>query len=114
MKLRQRKFADQIRDIIASSINKNDVVDSSLSSVMITRVKVTSDLQLASIYFRFYAGGNAEKTKKGFERNKSFFRKLLASELVTRRVPELRFFYDDAQDKVDLVESLLHKVDSEK
>jgi ribosome-binding factor A len=29
-------------------------------------------------------------------------------------VPDIRFFYDEAQDQVDLVESLLHKINKEK
>ena len=55
MKLRQRKVADQIRDIIANSLSRGEISDPRLNGVMITRVTVTSDLQLASVYFRFFS-----------------------------------------------------------
>lgn len=113
MKLRQKKFSDRVRDVLAEALSKGEIPDPALSSAVITRVKVTPDLQLATIYFRLYTDENHEEAEKAFKRNKGALRKLLASELIIRRVPELRFFYDDVQDKVDIVEGLLHKIRSE-
>ena len=113
MKLRQKKFSDRIRDIIAEALSKGEIPDSALSSVMITRVKVTPDLQLATIYFRLFMDGDSELVLRSLKLNKGPLRKLLAQELIVRRVPELRFFYDDVQDKVDAVEGLLHKIRSD-
>jgi len=114
MNLRQRKFGDQIRDILATHLSQGGVPDPDLSSVMITRVKVSPDLQIATIYFRFFSEGSTDKALAAFALHKGQLRKLLGSELISRRVPDIRFFYDEAQDQVDLVESLLHKIHKEK
>lgn len=113
MKLRQKKFSDRIRDILAEALSKGEIPDSELSGAMITRVKVTPDLQLASVYFRLFMDGDTDVVLEAFKRNKGLLRKLLAQELVVRRIPEIRFFYDDVQDKVDVVEGLLHKIREE-
>jgi len=114
MKLRQRKVADQIRDILATCLSRGELSDPRLTGVMITRVAVTSDLQLASVYFRYFANhGEAEKTVQGFQSGKNYLRRALAGKLIGRRVPELRFFYDEAQDKVDQIEGLLYEIDKE-
>lgn len=114
MNLRQRKFADQIRDILATTLSQGGIPDPDLSAVMITRVKVSPDLQIATVYFRFFAEGSEEKALEAFSIHKGQMRKLLGNELISRRVPDIRFFYDEAQDQVDLVESLLHKIKKEK
>ena len=113
MKLRQRKLSDRIRDILAQALSRAEIPDPDLSGAMITRVHVSPDLQIASVYFRLYTDGETEVAQEAFDRNKGLFRKMLASELIIRRVPELRFFYDDVQDKVDVVEDLLHKIREE-
>ncbi len=115
MRLRQKKVSDQIRDIIATCLSRGEISDPKLSGVMITRVVVTSDLQLANVYFRFFSEQvSAEIAIKGFKSGKPYFRRALAKQLLGRRVPELRFFYDDAQDKADQIEDLLYKIDLEK
>ena len=113
MRLRQKKLSDRVRDILAEALSKGEIPDPDLSGVMITRVHVSPDLQIATAYFRLYTDGNNELALEALQRNKGVFRKMLASELIIRRVPELKFFYDDVQDKVDLVEGLLHKIREE-
>lgn len=115
MRLRQKKVSDQIRDILANGLSRGEISDPRLAGVMITRVVVTSDLQLASIYFRFYSEENStEKALQGFNHSKPFLRRMIADQMIGRRVPELRFHYDEAQDHADRIESLLHKIDQEK
>jgi ribosome-binding factor A len=114
MRLRQKKVNDQIRDILATSLSRGEISDPRLSGVMITRVVVTSDLQLANIYFRFFSEQNSIETAlDGFNKSKSYVRKILADQMLGRRVPELRFHYDNAQDNADRIEGLLHKIDQE-
>jgi ribosome-binding factor A len=116
MGLRQDRLADQIRDVLAQCFQAGAMNDPRLTKVTITRVKVTSDLQLATIYFRLYADVDKELDKakkealKGLGSSKGYLRNKLASYLTVRRIPNLRFFYDDSQDKVEKIESLLRDI----
>ena len=115
MKLRQKRMADNIRDIVGQCFSSENLNDPRVKGVTITRVKVTADLQLASIYFRMYELDLDQDTAiKGLESCKGKLRKVLAEKLIVRRVPELRFFYDDAQDNALKIEQLLYKIKNEK
>ena len=112
MGLRREKLADQIRDILGQCFQAGAMNDPRLDGVTVTRVSITSDLQLASIYFRLYDITDEAKKQAlvGLESSKGFLRKKLATSLTIRRVPSLRFFYDDAQDKLDHIEQILRKI----
>ncbi len=110
MNLRQSRVADQIRDILASRFYGDQIDDPRLKNVCITRVKVTADLQLASVYYRTLDDKQIEFGSKGLESCKNRFRKLLAQELIARRVPSLRFFYDESVDDVNRVETILSQI----
>ena len=115
MRIRQKKVSDLIRDILALALSRGEISDPRLTGVMISRVVVTSDLQIANIYFRFYTqDGDIPIALEGFKQSKPYLRRALADQLLGRRVPELRFFYDEGQDNADRIESLLHKIDKEK
>lgn len=112
MGLRREKLADQIRDILGQCFQAGMMNDPRLEGLTLTRVKVTSDLQLATIYFRLYDITDETKAQAlvGLENSKGFLRKKLAASLTIRRVPSLRFFYDDAQDKLEHIEQILRKI----
>lgn len=114
MGLRQERLADEIRDILASCFLGGKMSDPRLESVTITAVKLSSDLQIATVYYRLYEGAEQEKTQQALVKAAGFFKKILAKSLDVRRVPELRFFFDESIEKSSRIEELLHKLDSEK
>lgn len=114
MGLRQERIADEIRDLIAGCFLGGQMGDPRLDSVTITAVKLTPDLQLATVYFRIYGEANPgkiERATKGLESAGGFFRKRLSEALDIRRTPNLRFFYDESIERGARIEKLLGDLD---
>lgn len=112
MSLRKDRLADQIRDILAACFFGGKMSDPRLEGVTITHVKLSADLQMASVYFRCYEQSQEQQSKVGLERSKGFLRRQLADSLSLRRVPELRFFYDESIEHGARIESLLKEIKS--
>ncbi len=110
MKKRQLRLADEIRDIIATCIMQ-ELSDPRIHQAVITHVKLSPDLQVASVYFRFYGDNYAkEDIQRGLESCRGFLRGTISKFLQLRRVPELRFFYDESVEEGARIEGLLAKI----
>jgi ribosome-binding factor A len=63
-------------------------------------------------------GGDDDKTRKNalaaLDRARNMLKRELASRVKTRIVPNLRFFYDEGQDRQTRVEALLHEIATER
>ena len=110
MGLRKDRMSDEIRDLIASCFTGGQMSDPRLENVTITAVKLTPDLQLAYVYYRPMVGADTERCQRGLESAAGFLRKMLADTLEVRRVPNLKFFYDESIEKGSRIEELLTKV----
>lgn len=110
---RKDRLGDEIRDIVAECLSGGKLSDPRLEFVTVTGVKLSADLQLASIYFRVLDAAKQKETKKGLESAAGVFRHRLAEELDIRRVPNLRFFYDNSVEKGSNVDYLLEKIRKE-
>lgn len=90
----------------------HDVRDVEAASATVTRVRVTSDLRLARVFFGLMEAGahEPEVVRKALMRVVPFLRRKLAAELELRFTPELEFFFDeelaDARRVDDLLRSL--------
>ncbi len=78
-----------------------------LPSVSVSDVEVTRDLDSASIYVTTLLGGDTEKAVASLNELAGEFRYALSQSMRLRRVPELRFRYDDSVDKGERIETLL-------
>ncbi len=112
MSLRTERMADEIRDILAANFQGGRMNDPRLEFVTITAVKISPDLQVATVYFRTYDGSAPERAQKGLESATSYLRKQLKV-LDIRRVPELRFIYDSTLESAERIEGILHKIHEE-
>lgn len=110
MGLRKERLADEIRDIVANLFSGGQMQDPRLALVAITAVKLSPDLQLASVYFRVIDETPIDVVAKGLERAAGFLRTRLAEELDIRRVPALRFFYDESIERGERIEVLLRQI----
>ncbi len=110
---RKERLGDEIRDIVANCLTGGKLNDPRLEFVTVTGVKLSSDLQLASIYFRIMDETKQKETKKGLISAAGLFRTRLSEELDIRRVPNLRFFYDNSVEKGEKVDYLLAKIKKE-
>jgi ribosome-binding factor A len=97
------QMQEEISDIIMRKLK-----DPRLGFVSITRARVSADLSYASIYFSVIGGeGAVERTMTCLEHAASFIRSELGKRLRVRRIPELRFFYDDSAVQGARIEKIL-------
>ncbi len=106
-------MADEIRDILAVNFQGGRLNDPRLDSVTLTAVKLSADLQVATVYFRTYSDDQIDLAKKALFSASGLFRKQLGQNLDIRRTPELKFQYDNSLENAAKIESLLEKITRE-
>lgn len=99
----------EVSDIVAQELSDPRVVD-----VGVTRVEVTPDLRLATVFVRLLQHGEDEEVRaramKGLTSASGFVRREVTARLQLRASPEIRFRYDTDQEKKVRVEALLREV----
>jgi len=104
---RPDRVGEQIRQEL-SQIIAQQLHDPGIGFLTLTRVKVTSDLQLARVLYTVMGDDKQRKeTAKAIARAIPFLRRQIASRVRLRRVPELQFFYDEAIQHQDRIEQIL-------
>lgn len=92
-----------------------EVHDPGIGFVTITRVKVSPDLQLARAYYTQIGDEAARKeTRKALDRAIPFLRRQIGARMRLRRVPELRFEFDESVEKQDRIEKILLELKDER
>jgi len=111
---RSDRVADQIRSELATLLVR-EVHDPGIGFVTLTRVQVSPDLQLARVH---YTALGDEKTRqnseRALERAAPFLRRQIGSRLRLKRVPELKFVYDESIAGQDRIEQLLNELHAPK
>lgn len=91
-----------------------EVRDPGVGLVTVTRAKVTGDLSLARIYWTIIGdAAERKKTIKALERATGFVRHLLAERLSLRRVPEVKFIYDESVAAQSRIEEIIQEIHAE-
>jgi ribosome-binding factor A len=104
---RSRRVEEQIQRIL-SDVVRAEVRDPRLNGVIVSAVKVSRDLSVAWIYYSTLdAAGTVKELSAAFDSASGFLRRRLAAELSVRRVPELRFEFDDAIQRGTALEELI-------
>ena len=109
MAIRKSRIADQIRDLLAASFLGGKLGDPRLEGVTITAVKISPDMQVASVYYRVYNDDRKEDALAGLLKASGFLKRNLQS-LEIRRIPDLRFFYDESLERAARIETLLGQI----
>jgi len=100
------QFKREISDILTRKVR-----DPRVGHVLVTEVRVTSDLWVAKVFFRLLdADRDRKEVTEGLEAAAPFVRKELGRILRIRRIPELRFQYDDTLDSAIRIEEVLREV----
>ena len=114
---RSVRVGEQLKAALADLLTR-EMSDPRLSGVIVTRVELTDDLGLLTAHIRMLTGGDDEKTRNAaltaLDRARNMLKRELAARVKTRIVPDLRFFYDEGQDRQTRVEELLHEIDKER
>ncbi|ONI71242.1 ribosome-binding factor A [Actinosynnema sp. ALI-1.44] len=111
---RARKLAKRIKQIVASAL-EHEVKDPRLTLVTITDVKLTGDLQDATVYYTVFGDSlNAAPDTKGaaaaLESAKGVLRSLVGQGTGVRFTPTLTFMADTIPEDARRMDDLLAKV----
>jgi ribosome-binding factor A len=106
---RARKFADRIKVLIAANL-EGIVKDPDLGFVTVTDVRVTNDLQHASVFYTVFGDeAQRDKTAALLEKNKGRLRSFVGSQIQIRLTPSLDFFADAIPETAAHLEELLRE-----
>ncbi len=109
---RIKKYADSIKRAV-SEILEFKVTDPRKGFITVTKVKMSPDLRLASVYYTVMGGDEQkEKTALALKNSKSFIKNELKPAVASRWLPDLRFFYDDTLENALRIEMLLKKIEN--
>jgi ribosome-binding factor A len=106
---RARKIADRIKVLIAANL-EGIVKDPDLGFVTVTDVRVTNDLQHASVFYTVL-GDEAQRARTAalLEKNKGRLRSFVGSQIQIRLTPSLDFFADAIPETAAHLEDLLRE-----
>lgn len=104
---RARKLAERIKVLVAEALERA-VKDPDLGFVTITDVRVTPDLQHASIYFTVF-GSDEDKVRSTeiIERNRGKIRSEVGRQLSIRLTPTIEFIADEIPETAAHMNDLL-------
>jgi ribosome-binding factor A len=106
---RPAKMSDLIREVIASRLEKG-LRDPRMGFVTITDVRVTGDLQHASIFYTVY-GTDEERaaTAAALKSATGMLRTEVGKNITTRLTPSLEFIPDGIPENAAIIDSLLRE-----
>jgi ribosome-binding factor A len=109
---RAAKMADRIRVIVAKRLERG-IKDPRMGFVTITDVKVTGDLQHASVFYTVY-GTDEERTETAaaLKSATGMLRTEVGKNITARLTPSLEFIPDGIPENAALIESLLSEAHS--
>ena len=106
---RAMKVADRIKTVIAEGLGQV-IKDPDLGFVTITDVRVTNDLQHASVFYTVFGDETQRRTTEELlEAHKGKLRSLVGKNLGIRLTPSLEFIADAIPENAKHVEELLAK-----
>ncbi|HHL34093.1 MAG TPA: 30S ribosome-binding factor RbfA [Desulfobulbaceae bacterium] len=109
---RPKRVAEAIKNEL-SILLLREVADPRLATISFSQVMVSPDLKLAKIYFVLPVGGDAKKVLRALRKARGFFRSHLAKTLNLRYTPDLAFYFDDINEEVDRIDTLLREIAAE-
>ena len=108
---RAAKIAALIQRVIASNMESH-LHDKRLSSVTITEVRVTNDLQIAKVYWTQLGHegkeqGERQRAAQALQQAHGRLRSLVGAKAGLRLTPQLQFIYDEVPTEAHEIEDIL-------
>ncbi len=108
---KQGRVAELVQEILSSLI-QFEVKDPRLQGVTIMDVDVDRELMYATVYVSALGGEEErEEVLDGLDNASGFLRRELGANLSLRRVPELRFEWDETFEQAQRIEQLLDSIE---
>ncbi len=102
---RSDRLSAQIRRVLGTAIRQ--LQEEGLMHVAVSDVEVTRDLSLARVYINVLDPATSQRVLKQLKEHAGRLRKAIAQDIRARRIPELRFIYDDSLERGKHLESLI-------
>lgn len=100
----------EISDILANEVNDKDI-----KFVTITAVKVDTDLSLAKVYCTVLDESKKDKCLHDLNAAKGFIKTELSKRKIEiRKIPDLRFIYDDSIEYGSRIEKIINNINNKK
>lgn len=103
---RSDRISAELRRLLGTMVHEA-VRDRALPSVSVSDVEVTRDFDMATIYVTALLPETSAGAVKALNEMAKDFRRELSRTMRMRRVPELRFRYDDSVDRGERIDTLL-------
>jgi ribosome-binding factor A len=110
MQARPARVGEQIRTEL-SELLQREIRDPGIGFITILHVKVTADLSLARAYYTLLGDKTArENTARALDRATPYLRRQIAGRLRMKRVPELKFQFDESIERHQRIEELIQEI----
>lgn len=108
---RAARIAALIQRVVATSI-EHELHDKRLFHVTVTEVRVTNDLQLATVYWTQYGhegreSGERRRAQQALDQARGHLRTLVGRKAGLRLTPQLRFRFDEVPGEAHEIEDIL-------
>ncbi len=106
---RADRVSRSILSVLAAALRER-VSDPALKGVMLTEVRMSTDIKHARVYWYLLKGRDDEKVavaEAGFERATRLLRSIVGQKLSLKSTPVLKFEYDQGIDDQRRIEQLL-------
>lgn len=109
---RPEQVAEAIRAVLAEALVRGEVRDPRVSLVTVVSVDVTRDLSVATVRVAPHGEDDAERDAavEGLRSAAGYLRGIVARQLTTRSVPELRFERDRGLEHAHRIDALLEEI----
>ena len=107
---------DRLNNTFAREISKiihDEIKDKDIGFVTITEVRITNDLSFAKVYITSLSD-NREKVLNSLNKASGFIRTMLCSRVKMRKMPEIRFVYDESIEYGKKIEDIIERINNEK
>lgn len=113
MSHRVNRVAEQMKKELSDIIGRK-LKDPRIGFVTVTDVRVTGDLQQATVYISVLGDEEQkESTLKGLEKATGFIRTEIGQRIRLRKTPEIAFEFDESIDYGNRIETLIHQLHTE-
>ncbi len=99
------KFAIEISNII-----REEMKDERIHFVTITDVDITNDLSHAKVYITVLNDSERESTLKALNNARGFIEMELSKRVEIRKMPELKFVYDESIEYGNNIENIIERI----
>lgn len=111
---RPDRVGEEIRQELSDLLSRGAVHDPGIGFITLTRVKVSSDLQIARVFYTSMGDdAGRRETAQALERATPFLRRQIGGRLRLRRVPEIEFRFDESVANQDRIEQILRQLHEE-